>query len=150
MATPKKNSHARKHNAAKRLVKEMTMAWSDKNPLSEESVIKAPVIGHRNMVLRINIAQLVAQFRKIIFEQMTMRWLVKMDLVFKYPNKDQYIEEIEFEADCVLHSLNDHCLEHHVIAMRKHNAEAYQVTNFFIECIDFNLTEARENDSAIA
>lgn len=135
MATPKRGSHAAKHNRAKNLMKGMTMAWADKNPMSEQAVIKAPVIGHRNPITRITIADLVAKFRKLIFEQMTMRWLVKMDLYFDYPDGARYIEERELEATCILKNLNEHCLAEHKAAMKLQNEKCYSFTKFVIECV---------------
>lgn len=126
------------HNIQRRAragVKGLIIAWEDKEPLRDTTAAIAGRVTHRNPIYRLTARRIFRDFGDWITERAPFRWLIKIDVVFDYPNGRRQFETRELEAVTTIANLNEHCLAQIQDAIKHGNAKHYTHTAFTIECL---------------
>ncbi len=126
------------HKRARASVKGLIISWDDPEPWRETHERIAGKIDHRNPIYRTKAVTMFNQFGDWLTREARFRWLVKINVVFDYPNGVTQNEECELEAVATIAELNSHALEQIEAALRCGNRECYRHTEFTIECLGNN------------
>lgn len=113
----------------------LVVEWDDRNPESESEHVVNGRVTHTNPVMRHAAASIWSEIGSTLASRISMRWLVRIIVVFRYPNGQEQHEERELEARCILDRLNDFALEQIEDAMRHGAKEHYVTTKFHVECL---------------
>lgn len=115
-------------------VKGLKVWWEDRKPLDDSNPEKGGV-GHRNFTLRPIANEIWQTVKHWAAEKKPLRWLIKIDVIFLYPNSREQHEVREIEGLGTIDQLNDICMEQIKDAMRCGNMQHYVTTKFDIECL---------------
>lgn len=123
------------HKKTKAMLRGLVITWQDSAPLDESSEVIPGKITHKNPVYRLVVQKMWRDHGEFITSSYPMRWLIKITVVFDYPNNTRQLEERELEARSTITDLNDYCMDAIRDAMRCGDAECYQHTEFEVECV---------------
>lgn len=116
-------------------VKGLRVWWEDKTPLNDKSKPEKGGVGHKNFALRPVANDIWQVAKNWAVEKKPLKWLIKIDVIFRYPNGREQHEEREIEGLGTIDQLNDICMEQIKDAMRCGNMQHYVTTKFDIECL---------------
>lgn len=122
----------------KRAIKQMRgllISWDDPEPLNWSPSGIDGTVSHKNPVYRLVARQIWSVARRWAVNGQRLSWLIKVAVVFNYPNGRQQLEEREIEGRATIDELNSIAMEQIDDAMRHGNKEFYVTTKFFIECL---------------
>lgn len=129
----KRRGRATKRAAA--LVKGLQISWTDRHPLTEQSEPIPGDASHRNPLLRTMAREIYLRHKDWITCGHQFHWLVRITVVFRYPNGHDQLEERELEARAKFTDLNDCAMEQIADALRYGAEEKYLITRFDVECL---------------
>lgn len=138
MATSKSKRTGAKRDPRKVMRKScigLVIGWEDKSPMSDSQDIVAGEVTHRNPMMAPLAREMWYRLGEWVTHTQPFQWLVKIDVVFRYPNGRDQIETRELKARCVFCLLNEFALDEIQDAMRHGSEEHYLTTRFRVELL---------------
>jgi hypothetical protein len=118
-----------------KFVKGLKVWWEDKTPLDETTKPEKGGVGHKNFALRPVANDIWRTVKHWAAEKKPLLWLIKITVVFRYPNGYEQGETREIKGRGTIDDLSDICIDEIKDAMRCGNMQHYVTTKFDIECL---------------
>lgn len=90
---------------------------------------------HKNPVYRLAAPRIYHDHRDWILFKQPFRWLIKIDVIFSYPNGRDQHEQRELEGVATVNTLNEFCMTQIQDALRHGAEDRYRTTAFTVECL---------------
>lgn len=118
---------------AQRLLTGLIIEWTDRDPQGDNEQIENENVTHTSPVLRLQADKVWHDYRDFIMHRQALLWRIDIDLVFRYPNGRDQIEQRRVIARETLHDIG-HACEPYIDNAMKHGANLFEA-RFRVECL---------------